>query len=73
MKEVGALGYTIALYPSSLLFAAVKSAQEIAALLKGEGTSASAVSRMVGFDDLNDGILGKAAWQAEEERITALG
>ena len=73
VKEVGALGYTIALYPSSLLFAAVKSAQEIAALLKGEGTSASAVSRMVGFDDLNDGILGKAAWQAEEERITALG
>lgn len=73
VKEVGALGYAIALYPSSLLFAAVKSAQEIAALLKGEGSSRNAVDRMVGFDDLNDGILGKADWQAEEERILALG
>lgn len=73
LKTVGELGYTIALYPSSLLFAAVQSAIEIAALLKGEGMSASAVGRMVGFDELNDGILGKAAWQAEEERVTALG
>ena len=73
LKTVGELGYTIALYPSSLLFAAVQSALEIAALLKGEGMSASAVGRMVGFDELNDGILGKAAWQAEEERVTALG
>lgn len=73
VKTVGALGYAIALYPSSLLFAAVKSAQVVAALLKGEGTSTSAVGWMVGFDELNDGILGKAAWQAEEERILALG
>lgn len=72
-EETGKLGYSIALYPSSLLFAAVKSAQEMAALLRAEGTSRSAVDTMVGFDELNDGILGKAAWQAEEERITGRG
>ena len=70
---MGALGYTIALYPSSLLFAAVESAKVVAALLKNEGTSTSAVGWMVGFDELNDGILGKADRQAEEERILALG
>lgn len=71
VATVGRLGYSIALYPSSLLFAAVKSAQEMAALLRGQGTSESAVDRMVGFDELNDDILGKADWQAVEERILA--
>lgn len=65
--EIAKLGYTIALYPSSTLFAAARSAREIAEILKRDGTTRAELDRLMAFDDLND-LVGLAAWQAEEAK-----
>ena len=63
------IGYAIALYPSSTLFAAARSAREVAAILKRDGTTREELDRLLPFGELNQTV-GLAAWQAEEERST---
>jgi 2-methylisocitrate lyase-like PEP mutase family enzyme len=64
-NEIADLGYAIALYPSSTLFAAARSAQELAGVLGRDGTTRDELDRLMPFDELNE-LVGLAAWQAEE-------
>jgi 2,3-dimethylmalate lyase len=65
VDEIAELGYAIALYPSSTLFAAARSAREIAEILKRDGTTRGELDRLLPFDELNE-VVGLAAWQSEE-------
>jgi 2-methylisocitrate lyase-like PEP mutase family enzyme len=65
--EVQELGYAIALYPTTTLFAAALSAREIAAALKADGTSRDVLARLMVFGELNE-LLGLSRWQEEERR-----
>jgi 2,3-dimethylmalate lyase len=56
-----ALGFSIALYPTSTLFAASQSTKELAASLRATGTTRAIVPRMMPFDELNE-TLGKDDW-----------
>jgi methylisocitrate lyase len=56
-----ALGFAIALYPSSTLFAASQSTKELATALRESGSTRSIVPRMMPFDELNE-TLGKDDW-----------
>ena len=56
-----ALGFAIALYPSSTLFAAAQSTKELAASLRENGSTRAVVPRMMPFDELNE-TLGKDDW-----------
>jgi 2-methylisocitrate lyase-like PEP mutase family enzyme len=66
LTAIGELGYAIALFPSSSLFAAAQSARDVARTLLDAGTTAVALDRLMPFDELNE-LLGLSAWQAEEE------
>jgi 2-methylisocitrate lyase-like PEP mutase family enzyme len=66
-EEIGELGYAIALYPSSTLFAAAQSAREVAELLIRDGTTRNGLDRILEFNEFNE-LVGLAAWQAEEEK-----
>jgi 2-methylisocitrate lyase-like PEP mutase family enzyme len=57
----GALGFSIALYPTSTLFAASQSTKELAASLRESGTTRAIVPRMMPFDELNE-TLGTEEW-----------
>jgi 2-methylisocitrate lyase-like PEP mutase family enzyme len=65
--EIAELGYAIALYPSSTLFAAAESARAIAELLLRDGTTRNGLDRILEFGAFNE-LVGLSAWQAEEER-----
>ena len=56
-----ALGFAIALYPTSTLFAASQATKELAASLRETGSTRAVVARMMPFDELNE-ILGKDDW-----------
>jgi 2,3-dimethylmalate lyase len=56
-----ALGFSIALYPTSTLFAASQSTKELAAALREHGSTRSVVPRMMPFDELNE-TLGASDW-----------
>lgn len=64
--EVEQLGYAIALYPTTTLFAAARSAREIASVLAGEGTSREALGQLMPFGELNE-LLGLSRWQEAEQ------
>jgi 2-methylisocitrate lyase-like PEP mutase family enzyme len=55
------LGFSIALYPTSTLFAASQSTKELAASLRESGSTRAVVPRMMPFDELNE-TLGKDEW-----------
>jgi 2-methylisocitrate lyase-like PEP mutase family enzyme len=55
------LGFSIALYPTSTLFAAAQSTKELAAALRKSGSTRAIVPRMMPFDELNE-TLGKDDW-----------
>jgi 2-methylisocitrate lyase-like PEP mutase family enzyme len=55
------LGFSIALYPTSTLFAASQSTKELAASLRESGSTRAVVRRMMPFDELNE-TLGKDEW-----------
>jgi 2-methylisocitrate lyase-like PEP mutase family enzyme len=55
------LGFSIALYPTSTLFAASQSTKELAASLMEHGSTRAIVPRMMPFDELNE-TLGKDEW-----------
>jgi len=57
----GKLGFSIALYPTSTLFAAAQSTKELAASLRETGSTRGSVPRMMPFDELNE-TLGKDEW-----------
>ena len=57
----GKLGFSIALYPTSTLFAAAQSTKELAASLRETGSTRGVVPRMMPFDELNE-TLGKDEW-----------
>jgi 2-methylisocitrate lyase-like PEP mutase family enzyme len=59
------LGYAIALFPSSSLFAAARSAHDVAEALRATGTTAGILDRLLPFAELNE-LVGLAAWQCEE-------
>jgi 2-methylisocitrate lyase-like PEP mutase family enzyme len=61
------LGYAIALFPSSSLFAAARSAHEVAEALASAGTTAGILERLEPFGDLNE-LLDLSRWQREEEQ-----
>ena len=65
--EIAGLGYQIALYPSSTLFAAAASALEVAAALRERGTTRDVLDRILPFGELNE-LVGLSRWQVEEER-----
>jgi 2-methylisocitrate lyase-like PEP mutase family enzyme len=65
--EVQQLGYAIALYPTTTLFAAARSAREIAAVLAADGTSRETLGTLMEFGELNE-LLGLSWWQEEERR-----
>jgi 2-methylisocitrate lyase-like PEP mutase family enzyme len=56
-----ALGFSIALYPTSTLFAASQSTKELAASLRASGSTRAIAPRMMPFDELNE-TLGKDEW-----------
>ena len=64
--EIGELGYQIALYPSTTLFAAAQSAREMARVLGRDGTSRDALEKLIVFGELNE-LLGPLGWQDAEE------
>jgi 2-methylisocitrate lyase-like PEP mutase family enzyme len=55
------LGFSIALYPTSTLFAASQSTKELAASLLETGSTRAVVPRMMPFDELNE-TLGTDEW-----------
>ncbi|MDX6539907.1 MAG: 2,3-dimethylmalate lyase [Gaiellales bacterium] len=55
------LGFAIALYPTSTLFAASQSTKELAATLRETGSTRGMIPRMMPFDELNE-TLGKDDW-----------
>jgi 2-methylisocitrate lyase-like PEP mutase family enzyme len=67
VAEIAELGYAIALYPSSTLFAAAESARQLAEILKRDGTTRDELDRLMPFGELND-LVGLAAWQAAEAK-----
>ena len=69
--EIGELGYKIALYPSSTLFAAAQSARDIARILQEEGTTRDHLDQLMVFGELNENVLQLSLWQSEEERATS--
>jgi 2-methylisocitrate lyase-like PEP mutase family enzyme len=60
-KAFEELGFSIALYPTSTLFAASQSTKELAASLRETGSTRAIVPRMMPFDELNE-TLGKDDW-----------
>ncbi len=70
-EEIGELGYDIALYPSSTLFAAAQSAREIGRILREEGTTREHLDRLMPFPELNESVLGLSSWQSAEDAASA--
>ncbi len=66
--EIEDLGYAIALYPSSTLFAAAQSARDIARILQQDGTTRDHLDQLMVFGELNENVLELSRWQSEEER-----
>ena len=69
--EIGDLGYQIALYPSSTLFAAAQSAREVAQILREEGTTREHLDKLIVFGELNEDVLGLSGWQAAEREAAS--
>lgn len=69
-ETLAGLGYALVLYPTATLFAAAKSAFDVAALLKRDGTTANDLERFLSFDDLNE-LVGVSEWLALERDTTA--
>jgi 2-methylisocitrate lyase-like PEP mutase family enzyme len=65
LETLRELGYAVALFPSSSLFAAARSAQEVAEVLQATGTTAGILDRLLPFAELNE-LVGLSAWQREE-------
>ena len=64
-ETLAELGYSLVLYPTATLFAAAKSAFDVASLLKRDGTTANDLERFLPFGDLNE-LVGVDSWLALE-------
>ena len=67
VSTLAEFGYAIALFPSSSLFAAARSAHEVAEVLMSTGTTAGILERLEPFPDVND-LLDLAGWQNAEAK-----
>jgi 2-methylisocitrate lyase-like PEP mutase family enzyme len=70
--ELAAMGYRIAIYPLSALYAAAKAVRDVLTELKTEGTTERVIDRMIAFEEFN-GLVGLPEYQALESRYVPLG
>lgn len=66
-EETAEVGFHICMYPTTSLFAAVRSALEIATALQRDRTSRGVLDQLMVFGELNE-LLGLSAWQEAEEK-----
>lgn len=67
--ELEEIGYDLAIFPVSSLYAAAKAIADIFAVLKKEGTTKGLVERMIPFDEFND-VMGLAAVRDMEQKYS---
>jgi 2,3-dimethylmalate lyase len=70
LKELGAMGYKVVIYPVSTHMAAIKAMQEVLAVLKQDGTTARFASRMVPFQEMFE-VVGRSKYVAMEKKYTS--
>lgn len=61
------IGYRIVIYPTASLSVAAKAVEELAEVLRRDGTTDAVADRMIVFDELNE-LVGLDRWQALEAR-----
>jgi len=70
--ELAAMGYRIAIYPLSALYAAAKAVRDVLTELKTEGTTERVIDRMIAFEEFNH-LVGLPEYQALESRYVPRG
>lgn len=70
LDQLAAMGYKIAIYPLTALYAAARAVSDVMAELRARGTTAGWVDRMIAFDDFNE-LTGLAAYRDLERRYGA--
>jgi len=70
LKELGAMGYKLVIYPVSTHMAAIKAMQEVLAVLKQDGTTARFASRMVPFQEMFE-VVGRSKYVAMEKKYAS--
>ena len=66
-KELEALGFALAIYPTGPLYAATKAVKDYIAELKAAGTTMGRIDRMIPFEDFNQ-LIGLPEYVRLEER-----
>ena len=66
-KELEALGFALAIYPTGPLYAATKAVKDYMAELKAAGTTMGRIDRMIPFEDFNQ-LIGLPEYVRLEER-----
>jgi methylisocitrate lyase len=64
-QELQDMGYAAVAFPVSATYTIAKAVSEVMTILKREGTTASAASRMTGFDEFNE-LVGLSLMRARE-------
>jgi methylisocitrate lyase len=70
LKELGAMGYKVVIYPVSTHMAAIKAMQEVLAVLKQDGTTARFGPRMVPFQEMFE-VVGRSKYVAMEKKYAS--
>ncbi|MDP2872037.1 MAG: isocitrate lyase/phosphoenolpyruvate mutase family protein [Bacillota bacterium] len=69
LDELAAMGYKIAIYPLTALYAAARAVSEAMAELRAKGTMAGWVDRMIPFGDFNE-LVGLAGYRELERKYS---
>ncbi|MFB3819098.1 MAG: oxaloacetate decarboxylase [Candidatus Methylomirabilales bacterium] len=69
-RELQAMGYRLAIYPTALWMAAIKAMREVLEVLKADGTSLRYAERMVSFQEMFEAV-GRAGYAALERKYAA--
>jgi carboxyvinyl-carboxyphosphonate phosphorylmutase len=69
---LASMGYRIAIYPLSALYAAARAVRDVLAELKAEGTTECVIDRMIAFEEFNR-LVGLPEYQELESRYVPLG
>jgi carboxyvinyl-carboxyphosphonate phosphorylmutase len=67
LGELADIGYKIAIYPLTALYAAARAVSDAMAELRAKGTTAGFVDRMIAFDDFNE-LIGLPEYRELERR-----
>lgn len=67
LDELAAIGYKIAIYPLTALYAAARAVSDAMAELRTKGTTAGYVDKMIAFDDFNE-LIGLPGYRELERR-----